>query len=89
MSHHALLEYIRKAKDCGASDADVADRLHKAGWYRVDVQDALELYPKLAVASKRVAVQHRRSHSYDPYLVAVAVLSFVVAFFGFLWLTSY
>ncbi len=99
MTHHLLLlEYIRKAKEGGASDADIADHLQKAGWYRVDIRDALELFPKLTAApmpavgvSVPRALPHpqARSRKYDPYLIAVAVISFIVAFFGFVWLTSY
>lgn len=98
MTYTALLEYIRKAKDCGASDAEVTDRLRKAGWYQVDVQDALELYRRLTSNTaredcapdrppapsllERVAPRH-----YDPHLIAVAALSFAVGFLGYVVLT--
>lgn len=101
MSHHALLEYIRKAKDCGANDVAIAERLHKAGWYQVDIEDAFELYQRITkpkesgmcdqvpntpkpTLSQRIVPSH-----YDPNLIAVAAVSFVIGFLGFLWLTHY
>jgi hypothetical protein len=47
MPYSALLEYIRCAKDCGTSDVEIINRLHKAGWYKVDIEDALDLYRRL------------------------------------------
>jgi hypothetical protein len=97
MTYHALLEYIRNAKKCGASDVDISDRLHKAGWYRVDVEDAMALYNRLTSQSQndcaptpppkpslgeRVVPRH-----YDPYLVPVAAVSFAIGFIGYLLLT--
>lgn len=99
MSHGALLEYIRKAKDRGVSDRDIADRLYRAGWYRVDIQDALELYRTISrprdagangtpLAAPAPTLSERLvPHSYDPHLIAVAVVSFVIGFLGYLWLT--
>lgn len=87
-----LLEYIRKAKESGANHADISARLCSAGWYKVDVNDALELYEKIA-PQPQLAVVRRTSRSwfrtYDPRLVAVAAVSFIIAFLGFLWLTHY
>lgn len=81
MTHHALLEYIRKAKERGATDQDIADRLCKAGWYRVDIDDAVHLHAQLtAVAPVASSPEHAATRSYDPYLVAVAGLSFAVGF---------
>lgn len=101
MSHHALLEYVRKAKSCGASDAEIAERLHKAGWYRVDVHDALTLYRKITEPAgpmicdfeprtpRPTLTQRIIPSSYDPNLVGVAAISFMLGFLGFLWLTHY
>ncbi len=94
MSHRELLEYVRKAKECGASHADISARLCGAGWYKVDVQDALEFYDKIVPRSlePQLAVTRRpaqKARSYDPYLVAIAALSFVAGFLGFIWLTHY
>ncbi len=47
MPYHALLEYIRTAKDYGTSDDEISRRLTRAGWYTIDVQDAIELYRRL------------------------------------------
>ena len=95
MSHHALLEYIRTAKDCGADDTQIADRLHAAGWYRVDIQDALQLYHRLTnpssdpssqtPATPKPSIADRIApHSYDPHLIAVAALSFAIGFIVYL-----
>jgi hypothetical protein len=100
MSHSALLEYIRKAKDCGASDVDISERLHKSGWYNVDVKDALELYKKISSVHSGMCESAPKTpkpslaerivpHSYDPHLIAVAAVSFVLGFLLFLWLTHY
>lgn len=99
MTYHALLEYIRKAKGCGASDADISERLNKAGWYKVDIQDAMDLYRKItepqqvacepAPAAPRPSVSERIvPRSYDPNLIAVAGISFAIGFIGYL-LISY
>ncbi len=101
MTYHALLEFIRKAKGCGANDADISERLHKAGWYKVDIQDAMELYrriatPKETVTCESTPVAPRPSmaeriapRSYDSHLIAVAALSFAIGFIAFLWLSYY
>lgn len=96
MSHHALLEYIRQARDIGASDHEIAERLHGVGWYHVDVQDALELYskitePVLASTVSMTMPEVRPSNTaaprtYDPHIIAVACLSFALGFIGYLWL---
>jgi len=95
MSHHALLEYVHRAREIGASDQEITDRLHSAGWYRVDIQDALELHGKitqpLAVAvSAPIAAQNTverlSPRTYDPHLIVVAVLSVVVGFIGYFWI---
>ena len=98
MSHHALLEYIRKAKEYGATDVDVAEHLHKAGWYKVDIQDAMELYGKitgpeesvtaeLAAVSRPSLAKRITPHSYNPHLIAVASLSFAIGFIAYLFLS--
>jgi len=99
MTYSALLEYIRKAKDCGASDDEVAGRLQKAGWYRVDVQDALELYRRLTANTAREdygpdtpapapsLLERVAPRHYDPHLIAVAALSFAIGFLGYVVLT--
>ena len=93
MSHHALLEYIRTAKEHGANDADISQRLHTAGWYHVDVQDALQLYARLTSipgqtvqAYQSAPVPRNTLRHYDPRLIAVAVLSFAIGFIGYVWL---
>jgi len=95
MSHHALLEYVRRAKGLGASDQEIAERLHGAGWYHVDVQDALELYGKIvepvlattaSFNSEPALTRRLAPRSYDPHIIAVAAVSFVVGFVGYLWL---
>ena len=95
MSHNALLEYIRKAKDCGASDKEIADRLHAAGWYRVDIQDALELYRTITKpepaqecepAPRPTLSERLVPHTYDSHIIAVAALSFAIGFIGYLLL---
>lgn len=97
MTYHALLEFIRHAKGYGASDADITERLHKAGWYKVDIQDAMDLYAKItapqvsAVAAGPSRTTPRPSigerlvpHSYDPHLIAVAAGSFAIGFVAYL-----
>lgn len=98
MTYHALLEFIRKAKECDANDADIAERLHKAGWYKVDIQDAMELYRKItapketatcesAPATPRPSVAERIApRSYDSHLIAVAAVSFAIGFIAYLFL---
>ena len=98
MAYRALLEYVRKAKELGASDHEVIERLCRAGWYRVDAQDAVELYHRLVTHGthlntprtnappkpsffERLAPRH-----YDAHLIAISAISFVVGFFGYLWL---
>jgi hypothetical protein len=80
MTHHALLEYIRTAKDRGATDQEVAERLGKAGWYRVDIDDAVHLHAQLMAVPVASLPERAVTRSYDPYLVAVAGLSFAVGF---------
>lgn len=99
MSHNALLEYIRKAKDCGASDTDIGNRLGAAGWYEVDIHDALELYRKLTTVAEHATCAPKPEtpkptladrivpRSYDPHLIAVAAVSFAVGFLLYVWLS--
>jgi len=95
MSHNALLEYVRKAKDIGADDAQIIERLHAAGWYRVDIQDALHLYHKLTqpaqpshhetpLVPKPSLAERIAPHTYDSHLIAVAAVSFAVGFIAYL-----
>jgi hypothetical protein len=97
MTYHALLEYVRRGKDCGASDDELAERLLKAGWYRVDVQDALSLYRRLCqpvdartcdheAPPKPHGIERVIPHSYDTHFIAIAALTFAVAFVAFLFL---
>ncbi|HUO75853.1 MAG TPA: hypothetical protein VMU12_03000 [Candidatus Paceibacterota bacterium] len=96
MAYSALLEYIRKAKGCNASDDDIVDRLVKSGWYRVDAQDALALYEKLTRPAGQVGsceplmpppapsvLEHIAPHHYEPRLIAVAAVVFALACIGF------
>lgn len=98
MSHHALLEYIRKAKICGATHQQISERLHAAGWYRVDIQDGLALYDQLTrpanaqtdcdpvpVAPAPSVVERVIPRVYDPVIVAVAVVSFTLCFIAYMW----
>lgn len=93
MSHHALLEYIRRAKDCGADEAQIADKLHSAGWYHVDIEDALRLFKKLTLPAgqgtqvcqtvnvpKPNIAERIAPRSYDPHIVAIAAFSFALGF---------
>ena len=94
MSHHALLEYIQKAKEYGASDQEIAARLSGSGWYRVDIQDALELHRRISlpatltsapIASSEPSLTKRLApRSYDPHVVMVAAVSFAIGFVGYL-----
>lgn len=43
------MEYIRTARSLGAQDDHIHAQLTKAGWYAVDVEDALHLYQKLDI----------------------------------------
>jgi hypothetical protein len=101
MSHHALLEYIRKAKTCGATHQEISERLHTAGWYRVDIQDGLELYERLTHPTLTQAdcdplpgapgpsvIERIVPRIYDPAVVAVAVLSFAVCFIAYMWFSQ-
>lgn len=97
MTYSALLEYIRKAKDYGASDEEVVKRLRAAGWYQVDADDALRLYRKLTTHNEAAvrapsptppspsALERVIPRHYDPHLIAVAALSFALGFLGYLW----
>ena len=100
MAYSALLEYIRKAKECGAPDDEIIDRLVKAGWYRVDAQDAMLLYEKLTAPVARPGdcepvrpapapsfVERLAPRHYEPQLVMVAALAFALAFVGYLLLS--
>jgi len=101
MTYHALLEFIRKAKGCGASDTDIAERLHKAGWYKVDIQDAMELYQKISAPKTnatceptptppRPSVAERIApRSYDAHLIAIAAVSFAIGFIAYVLLSAY
>ncbi len=101
MTYHALLEYIRKAKDCGASDADISEHLSKVGWYKVDIQDALDLYRRIVAppeaatctpepaAPKPSVAERIAPRSYDPHLIAIAAVSFVIGFIGYLLIAYY
>ena len=96
MAYSALLEFIQKAKAYDALDADIIDRLMKAGWYRIDAQDALALYEKLFVATALTGVREQTTIPrpsfiervaplhYEPHIIAVAALVFSFAFVGYL-----
>jgi hypothetical protein len=100
MTYHALLEFIRAAKDCGASDVDITERLQKAGWYRVDVQDALELYRRLTAnttngaytpaceAPKPSILERVAPRHYDVHMIAIATVSFVIGFLAYVLLIA-
>ncbi len=91
MTHHELLEYVRQAKLRGAIDHDIAVQLRTAGWYTIDVQDALELHAKLTAAGMpgmeerlvpvpQSVLNRAVPKHYAPKIVAVAALTFAVAF---------
>jgi hypothetical protein len=101
MTYHGLLEYIRKAKDYGASDEEVIKRLRSAGWYQVDVQDGLDLYRKLTSENGGGSayrpmpapptpslLERVVPRHYDPHLIAVAAMSFALGFVGYFWLAQ-
>ena len=100
MTYHALLEYIRAAKGAGARDGEITQQLTEAGWYTVDVQDALHLYGKLASQKPATAIlastpalkptlaKRFAPRQYDPHLVAVASIAFAVGFVGFLLIAA-
>ena len=96
MAYRALLEYVRRAKDFGASDVEIGDRLRHAGWYRVDIDDALALYRRLTVPLDRRQCESERPprpsmiervvpHHYDPRAIAIACISFVLGFLGYMF----
>lgn len=93
MSHSALLEYIRKARGCGASDTDIAYRLQCAGWYSVDIQDALELHQKLVIPRTAVALassaQNIPRKVSGKSIAIVAFLGFIIGLALYVWLTHY
>jgi hypothetical protein len=91
MTYHGLLEYIRAAKALGASDGQIMDRLRSAGWYQVDIQDALDLFVRMTARYQgpvsgqpevpQPSVWERLvPRSYDPHLIAIAALSFALGF---------
>jgi hypothetical protein len=91
MTYHGLLEYIRAAKALGAGDQQITDRLRAAGWYQVDIADALDLFMRMTtrvqgpVAGQpdvpRPSVLERLvPRSYDSHLIAVAAFSFALGF---------
>ncbi len=101
MPYHALLEYIRKAKDSGASDTDIVQRLHGAGWYKVDIQDALDLYARLTSNTtssdyapsgpppKPGLADRIAPRHYDPHMIAIAAVSFALGYIAYVLLTHY
>jgi uncharacterized protein Smg (DUF494 family) len=101
MTYHALLEYIRQAKDCGASDDEIMKRLTDAGWYTVDVQDVLQLYRKLTeqkpktdacepVRTPKPSLAERIApRYYDSHLIAVASVAFAIGFVGYLLIVAW
>lgn len=100
MAYRALLEYIRSAKTCGASDIEITEQLHKAGWYRVDIQDALDLYRRLIAREEAMrcdvaptapapsVTERLIPRHYDPQLIAIAAISFALGFIGYLVLAN-
>ncbi len=100
MPYHALIEYIRTAKDYGASDDEITTRLGKAGWYKIDIQDALELYRKLtantvvgayapqAAPPKPSMMERVAPRHYDMHLVAIALFAFAIGFVVYLVLAQ-
>lgn len=100
MTYHSLLEYIRAAKVAGANDGEISQRLTEAGWYTVDVQDALHLYGKLTAPRPATAVfasvpapkptfaKRLVPRHYDPHLVAVASVAFAAGFIGLLLIAA-
>jgi hypothetical protein len=98
MAHNALLEYIRQAKQADASNEEIHQRLNAAGWYTVDIQDALTLYAQLTSAPRQPTpppslsmpkfsgVERSTPRHYDPHIITVAAVSFVIGFLGYLFL---
>lgn len=95
MPYHALLEYIRTAKDIGTSDDEVITRLTKAGWYKIDAQDALDLYRRLTANTALGAyspqgeppapslMERVAPRHYDTHVVVLAIFAFVVGLIVF------
>lgn len=96
MSHRVLLEYIHAAKELGAEDAQIIARLASAGWYHVDIQDAIGLHRKMTVLTPKATGISAPApmmpptpeplQTYNPRIIAVAALSFalaLIAFFAF------
>jgi|GEM_PF-5570993 len=95
MPYHALLEYIRTAKDIGTSDDEIATRLTKAGWYKIDVQDALELHRRLTSNTVLGAYSPQQEPPapslmervaplhYDKHVIILAIFAFVVGLIVF------
>ena len=96
MPYQGLVEYIHAARAQGATDEELTLHLTAAGWYTVDVQDALQLHAKLTVGPvPTMATQHPPSglerlapRSYSPRLVAIAAFSFAIGFVGYLVLAG-
>ncbi len=99
MPYNALIEYIRSARQCGASNVEISKRLNTAGWYSVDIQDALALYERLTAPARSdrpmpgapmPSLDERMiPHAYDRHLVAVAVISFAIGFIAYIWLAYF
>lgn len=47
MTYHSVIDYIRAGRACGLNDHEIGEKLKKAGWLPVDVQDAFELGAKM------------------------------------------
>lgn len=101
MPYHALLEYIRCAKDCGTSEVEITTRLHKSGWYKVDIQDALDLYRRLTsnTTSEACAPGQRPPtpslservvpRHFDAHVLLISVVSLSIAYVVYVWLRYY
>jgi hypothetical protein len=75
--------------------------IYRPGWYKVDIQDAMELYRKITapkedatceptpVAPRPSVAERIAPRSYDPHLIAVAAISFAIGFIAYLWLSYY
>lgn len=92
MAYRELIDYVHAARARGASDSEISERLQAAGWYAVDVRDALELHgqlnkPAAQLASTRTH-HHARVRSFDASMIIFATLAFIIGFAGYLFLSQ-
>lgn len=89
MPYDELMRYMHTAKCAGATDEQITTRLRDAGWYSVDVQDALTLYRKLTTVerlnARLTSSPAKSARAIDPGIIVIAVIAFVIGFLGYLF----